>query len=51
MDGTAWWTMGAYGETNVNERPEGLFGMVTMDGGFNDQWMLKFIEPGTSGNP
>ena len=51
MDGTAWWTMGAYGETHINERPEGLFGMVTMDGGFNDQWMLKFLEPGTSGNP
>ena len=50
-NGTAWWTMGAYGETNVNERPEGLFGMITMDGGFNDQWMLKFLEPGTTGNP
>jgi hypothetical protein len=50
-NGTAWWTMGAYGETNVNERPEGLFGTITMDGGFNDQWMLKFLEPGTTGNP
>lgn len=50
-NGTAWWTMGAYGETNVNERPEGLFGMITMDGGFNDQWMLKFLEPGTTGSP
>ena len=50
-NGTAWWTMGAYGETNVNERPEGLFGMITMDGGFNDQWMLKFLEPGVSGGP
>ena len=50
-NGTAWWTMGAYGETNVNERPEGLFGMITMDGGFSDQWMLKFLEPGTSGGP
>tara|TARA_R110002012_G_scaffold315286_1_gene528969 strand:+ start:1235 stop:2782 length:1548 start_codon:yes stop_codon:yes gene_type:complete len=51
LSGTAWWTMGAYGETHINERPEGLFGVITMDGGFNDQWMLKFLEPGTSGNP
>jgi len=50
-NGTAWWTMGAYGETNVNERPEGLMGMITMNGGFNDQWMLKVLEPGTTGSP
>ena len=50
-NGTAWWTMGAYGETNVNERPEGLFGTITMDGGYNDQRMLKFLEPGTTGSP
>jgi len=43
--------MGAYGETNINERPEGLMGMITMDGGFNDQWMLKPLEPGTTGSP
>ena len=49
--GTAWWTMGAYGETHINERPEGLFGVITMDGGFNDQIMLTFLEPGTTGNP
>jgi len=51
LDGTAWWTMGAYGETHINERPEGLFGVITMDGGYNDQRMLKFLEPGTTGNP
>ena len=50
-NGTKWWIMGAYGETNVNERPEGLMGMITMDGGFNDQWMLKVLEPGTTGSP
>ena len=50
-DGTAWWIMGAYGETHINERPEGLFGVVTMDGGYNDQRMLKFLEPGVSGGP
>ena len=49
--GTAWWTMGAYGETHINERPEGLFGVITMDGGFNDQIMLTFLEPGTTGSP
>ena len=50
-DGTAWWIMGAYGETHINERPEGLFGVITMDGGFNDQIMLTFLEPGTTGSP
>ena len=50
-NGTKWLTMGAYGETNINERPEGLMGMITMDGGFNDQWMLKPLEPGTTGSP
>ena len=51
-NGTAWWTMGAYGETNVNERPkDGLFGVITMDGGYNDQRMLKLLEPGETGNP
>ena len=51
LDGTAWWPMGAYGETHINERPEGLFGVITMDGGYNDQRMLKFLEPGTTGSP
>ena len=51
-NGTAWHTMGAYGETNVNQRPTGgLFGVISMNGGYNDQRMLKFLEVGETGGP
>jgi len=47
---TEFWTNGAYGETHLNERPEGLFGTISGNG-FKDMVMLKFLEPGTTGGP
>jgi len=44
-------TNGAYGETHLNERPEGLFGTIVDNNGYSEQRMLKFLEPGTTGNP
>jgi len=47
---TEFFINGAYGETHLNERPEGLFGTISGNG-FKDMVMLKFLEPGTTGGP